>query len=132
MKLLLISDLHTTANKQKLILKNADYDIICRLGDNDESDLDIIIVNAKVVPILGVLGNHDLLSLYDNFPSINHINNKLFTENNLPFIGVDGSLRYKDNPNIAMRTREEYDKIINNLPVAYILLNHTGPIKASY
>ena len=134
MKLLLISDLHTTTDRRRLIdiLTMTDYDVICLLGDNFESDLDIIIDHAKKVPILGVLGNHDMLTTYDDYPQIRHIDRRQTTVDGVTFVGVDGSLRYKDNPNIAMRTEKEFDEVVRGLQSANVLISHAGPLEAQY
>lgn len=110
-------------NKLKQFI-NDGCDVIISLGDVRQDELEILCeLNNDKYPILAVKGNHDELNQFDNFPNIIDINNKLVEINGVKFIGLEGSIKYKEY-SYPSYTQEESLIMVDDMPAADILISH--------
>lgn len=103
---------------------NDGCDVIISLGDVRQDELKILCeLNNKKYPILAVKGNHGELNQFDDFPEIIDNNNNMVKINDVSFIGIEGSIKYKgyDYPSF---TQEESLILSEDMEKADILISH--------
>lgn len=140
-KALIITDTHNHLTREMLsnVINNNDIELIITLGDISFNDWEILLENESFLslPKFGVLGNHD--DLYDierinekiilrdnpSFKIITHLHNAYIELKGLTFVGIDGSIRYK-NTEVPLLTQKEALDILKNQPKADILISHNG------
>ena len=92
-----------------------DYDLIVSCGDLDREYLDFLVTMTRK-PVLFIRGNHDLSYLQNPPAGCFDIEDKIYDHKGVRFLGLGGSLRYKDGE--CMYTEEEMKKRINKLKSA--------------
>lgn len=130
MKILIVTDTHGNLMQRELkeVLGGNVPDVVFILGDLSADDIDVLCDYQvlKEVPMYGVVGNHDSLSLLiDN--GITDIHLKTVTVGGYTVGGFGGSLRYKSGDYYLMHTNEESEELLNTLPPCDILLTHDKP-----
>ncbi|MGO5335614.1 metallophosphoesterase family protein [Bilifractor sp. LCP19S3_H10] len=101
-------------------------DIALLLGDIGYSDAKALTEAAPPdVPMLYILGNHNVWSEYRRIPRLQPLDRKVIEINGIRFGGISGSNRYSDSPKRVMRTEEEAAAIAGQLPACDILCTHT-------
>ena len=128
-KILLIADIHSVKYQVwKGFLRTipAKFDMIITLGDIDALSLRQIRETFSDKEIFGVLGNHDRKGNLD-FYGIEDIHNRKKEVNELTFVGLEGSVRYKDNDNYPLYTQFEIIQICKSLYRADIVVSHNSP-----
>lgn len=125
LKMLIISDTHNCLKYEELeSLDN--YDVCFLLGDLSGKDFKVIkeCVSHKA-PIYGVLGNHNDFGDLEQH-GIEDINGKVVIVNDIPIVGWQGSIKYKD-VSFPSYTDKESIELARCLPEAKILLSHDSP-----
>lgn len=89
-----------------------DVDLVVSCGDLDREYLDFLVTMVKK-PLLYIKGNHDLSYLTNPPAGCFNIEDKIYDFNGVRFLGLGGSLRYKDGE--CMFTEEEMKKRIRKL-----------------
>lgn len=92
-----------------------DIDLVVSCGDLDREYLDFLVTMVRK-PLLYIKGNHDLRYLNDPPAGCFNIEDKIYDYNGVRFLGLGGSLRYKDGE--CMYTEEEMQKRIKKLRMA--------------
>lgn len=128
MKLLILADLHCVHYDDWINFIKIDkssFDCILLLGDIDILYLKSISEVFKNKIILGVLGNHDNFGDLEYYDLLN-IHNKVISFNNVSFLGVEGSVKYKKE-NAPMHSQEEVLNIINGIDYVDVVISHNSP-----
>lgn len=130
MKILIVTDTHGNLMQREIkeVLVGNAPDVVFILGDLSTDDIEALCnyKALKKVPIYGVVGNHDSLSLLtDN--GITDIHLKTVTVGGYTVGGFGGSLRYKLDDYYLMHTNEESEELLSTLPPCDILLTHDKP-----
>lgn len=106
----------------------ADGMFVLLLGDNTEKDIEnVLSIIPENIDIYGVVGNHDKKNLLSSYPRINDINGVYTLTKDFSIAGLSGSLRYKDDPDHALITNEESEKILSKMPYVDIFIAHDQP-----
>lgn len=92
-----------------------DIDLVVSCGDLDKEYLDFLVTMVKK-PLLFIRGNHDLRYIESPPAGCFDIEDKIYDFNGIRFLGLGGSLRYKDGE--LMYTEEEMRKRIKKLKPA--------------
>lgn len=140
---LIISDTHGTLTEDIFynFINNKKIDLFILLGDIEISDWKVLINNEMFRNTLkiSVCGNHDInttikdinikLKEYMNSKEITDLHNNYVSINNISFVGISGSIKYKKTikNNTCMYTQGEFYNIAKNLPQADIILTHDAP-----
>lgn len=133
MYILFVADTH-----DGLDLSEIDYCVgrikpqrIIGLGDVSLNDYVLLCEKFKGIPVGGILGNHDGLDLFkvlsDNGYNIADLHKRHFSINNSSFIGMSGSLKYKDDNSRALITQEQCSLLLDKAPYADVILTHDKP-----
>lgn len=129
LRIIALSDTHHTisvADVNDFISEHPNFDCVISLGDVEHNLLKYICDHVDNKPILGILGNHDELKLYDELSIIDmHMNS--YSIRNFTFAGLQGSIKYKNNDNFPLITDEESVNLVRKLPKADVFLTHDGP-----
>ena len=129
MKILLLADLHgVNYDKWQNLLKidKGLFEIIATLGDINGLYLKQITEAFPDKKCIGVLGNHDTkgqLSIYGP----KDIHGKITNINEISILGLEGSVRYKENNKAPLYTQMEIINLCNSLNFADIVLSHNSP-----
>lgn len=124
MKILAISD-RPPREKIGAILERSPVDLICTLGDLQQSELSGF-ESMTNIPKLGVYGNHDS-GMYFEPLGITNMHLKIFEFNGLTFGGFEGCVRYKNDPYAKMYTQEEAVEMLKDFPRVDVMLVHCPP-----
>lgn len=129
-KLLLFADTHGKINYDIDYDFSAitDYDVCLLLGDISCDDIREILKHIDKTKAYGILGNHDY---YDNLSKfdIPNINGKVITINGVDILGIEGSIKYKEEqPGFTI---EEGYEFVKDLPTCDICITHTPPFGAN-
>ena len=100
-------------------------EMIITLGDLERHDL-LQLAQINQIPKIGVYGNHDSGN-YMNELGIINMHLKTFEYNGLSFGGLQGCVRYKDNPDAIMSTQDETWEMMRDFPRVDIFLTHCPP-----
>lgn len=137
-RVLFIADTHSMVNNEEIELMKRGkelYDAVIILGDCS-SNLPIICESIPdIINIYGILGNHDSWKCYDGTRVVyigNHMINLSIPDRNnqlieIPFMAIDGSIKYKNSPDRCMYTQSDYNEILKEAPKAEICISHTLP-----
>lgn len=126
---LFITDMHGRIKEEEMdflrSLHPGRYDACFLLGDNEYRDVEKILTAIPVEKCYTLLGNHDTWTCLDDF-GIPNIHGKTVEVKGVRFAGLQGSKRYKRNPDRVMYTPEESRKIAEEMRNLYfdILLTH--------
>ena len=126
--ILFISDTHNSLygkEEEFTTICKQHYDICILLGDHSNSDIEIILKYVPLEKICGVLGNHDVFTLYENF-NIRNLHNTKIEINDVKITGFQGSFKYTDK-NKPLFSHEESIEILNNLECTDIFVTHDRP-----
>ena len=129
MKILLIADLHSVrydAWQKFLSIDKDSFDVIATLGDIHGIYLRQLRDTFIDKKIFGVLGNHDEKGKFAYY-DIDDIHGKVINVNGIKIVGVEGSVRYKDNEKYPLYTQFEIIQICNNLDYVDIVFSHNSP-----
>lgn len=124
MKILAISD-RPPREKIGAILERSPVDLICTLGDLQQSELSGF-ESMTNIPKLGVYCNHDS-GMYFEPLGITNMHLKIFEFNGLTFGGFEGCVRYKNDPYAKMYTQEEAVEMLKDFPRVDVMLVHCPP-----
>ena len=133
MKVLFIADTHDGLDLQdiKYCIGRIEPDYIFCLGDITVNDYQLLWSEYKHIPIIGILGNHDgwdLFSVLHKYNiKINDLNKRRLTLDDVVFMGLSGSLKYKDDNTRALITQDDCREIFNSAPYCDILITHDKP-----
>lgn len=124
MKILAIADRNPNINIKE-IAEAEGVDMIFTLGDLERHDL-LSLMDIRRIPKIGVYGNH-CSGNYMNELGIINMNVKAYSYNGLSFGGLQGCVRYKQNPDAIMCTQEEAREMLTDFPYVDIFLAHCPP-----
>jgi len=100
-------------------------DIIVTLGDLERHDL-LQLAQITHIPKIGVYGNHCSGNYMEELGIINmHL--KTLEYGGISFGGLQGCVRYKENPDAIMSTQEETWTMMQNFPRVDIFITHCPP-----
>ncbi|PGP11902.1 hypothetical protein COA01_34340 [Bacillus cereus] len=127
MKVFVYSDVH----KQELIIPDKKPDAVLLLGDIDWRDVKRLSNHftnsfSNPVPLIGVLGNHDVLDTFVN-TNVIHVHGKTVELNGVVFAGFGGSPRYNNKHNSAQYEEWEAHEYIRDLKEVDVFLAHSNP-----
>ena len=128
-KILAIADLHWDLSPEELQIiraTNQTCDLCICLGDISLDQLRVIKRNVNI-PIIGVLGNHDIQDLLDD-ADIENAHGKVVEIQGLKITGLSGAPKYTERPHRILYTQEEAENIIESMSAnpADILISHSG------
>jgi uncharacterized protein len=124
MKILAIADRNPGINISQTIASEH-IDLIVTLGDLERHDL-LELLEVVNIPKIGVYGNHDSGNYMDELGIVNmHL--KTVSYQGITFGGLQGCVRYKENPDAIMSTQEETWKMMAGFPNVDIFLTHCPP-----
>lgn len=124
MKILAIADRPPREKIESILDKNP-VDIICTLGDLDQSAISEL-EHINAIPKIGVYGNH-CSGMYFKPLGIKNMHLATFKYGDLVFGGFEGCVRYKNNPYAKMYTQEEANELLKNFPRVDVMLTHCPP-----
>ena len=125
-KLLLISDTHSSLNEEKFkhyILEHSNYDACILLGDHSPRDIELILKYIPTDKIYALLGNHD--NEYPRIYGLRDINGKVININGIKLLGIQGSFKYKPLGYPSFNQKESIEFLMEKEPVD-ILLSHAN------
>lgn len=108
-----------------------DFDLCFLLGDHHEEDLKLIADCIDPEQIMGVLGNHDPLTLYAEF-GIRNISGSTLDIDGVMISGLGGAYRYKDEDMTAYLTQYESLELSGNFYNTDVLITHDTAFQPSY
>lgn len=122
-RLLIVSDTHSTLNRQEIeILKEQNFDACLLLGDISPIELNTIMHELSPNKVYGILGNHDNRSVLEKL-EINEIHKKQVEINGVTIAGFGGSIKYKES-DCLMYTDEQSVEELAELPPCDIFVTH--------
>lgn len=124
MKILAIADRPPTQSI-KTLLSTENIELIITLGDLDFFGLKEL-QNITSVPKIGVYGNHCSGNYFDDL-GIHNMHLQTWEYQGMTFGGLEGCVRYKQNPEAIMYTQEEADRLLQNFPYVDVFLAHCPP-----
>lgn len=126
MKVLLIADRDPElASDAGQFVKRNGIDLVVTVGDLYSFQLRDLAETG--VPMLGVYGNH-CDGTYMSSLGITNLHRNKVTVGRTSFVGLEGCVRYKPDPNAIMYTQDEYAQIIEDgFPPADVLVTHCPP-----
>lgn len=99
-------------------------DVVITAGDLERYMLRGI--DTLTIPTMGVYGNHCDRKYLDVL-AIENLHLTTVTVAGVTFTGLEGSVRYKPDPQPAMYTQDEYRDLVAALPAADVLVTHCPP-----
>lgn len=111
---------------ERLYQEYGEPDIVMLLGDHHPYFIDLLLQYYPENIILGVLGNHDLKSLYRKF-GLKELHGNVASINGITIAGISGSHKYKCNSNYLLLSQDESLEICEMLlkqAYADILISH--------
>jgi len=124
MKLLAIADRNPNIDIIKTVQEQS-IDMIVTLGDLERHDL-LQLAQITHIPKLGVYGNHCSGNYMEELGIIN-MHRKIFIHQGFRFGGLQGCVRYKENPQAIMSTQAETWQMMQGYPPVDIFLTHCPP-----
>lgn len=124
MKLLAIADRNPGIDIAQVVATEG-VDLIVTLGDLERHDL-LGLLEVTTIPKLGVYGNHDSGN-YMNELAITDMHRATVKYQDISFGGLQGCVRYKDNPDAIMSTQEETWQLMAGFPYVDVFLTHCPP-----
>lgn len=124
MKMLAFADKDPVINIPQTIIDEK-IDLIVTLGDLDVFSL-MPLKGITDVPKIGVYGNHCSGTYMDSLGIMN-MNMATWQWSGLTFGGLQGCVRYKDNPQAIMYTQDEVNTMMADFPPVDIFICHCPP-----
>jgi uncharacterized protein len=124
MKLLAIADRNPAIDIPQIV-KNEQIDFVVTLGDLERHDL-LGLFGVGHIPKIGVYGNHDSGN-YMNELGIINMHLKAYSYKNTAIGGLQGCVRYKENPDAIMSTQQETWTMLAGFPAVDIFITHCPP-----
>jgi Icc-related predicted phosphoesterase len=124
MKILAIADRNPGIDIAQTVA-DEHIDLIVTLGDLERHDL-LGLLQAPTTPKIGVYGNHDSGNYMTELGIID-LHRKAGTFQNTSFGGLQGCVRYKDNPDAIMSTQEETWQLLKDFPYVDVFITHCPP-----
>ena len=128
--ILAFADTHYEFTKRGIIeslyQEYGEPDIVMLLGDHHPNFIDLLLQYYPENIIVGVLGNHDLKSLYRDF-GLKELHGNVVNINGITIAGISGSHKYKCSDNYLLLSQDESLKICEVLlkqAHADILISH--------
>ncbi len=106
-------------------IRDENIEIVISLGDFAREDL-LPLEQIKHIPKIGVYGNHDSGNYMEEIGIIN-LHAATWQYSNKSFAGLQGCVRYKQNPAAIMYTQEEVWQILANYPQVDVFITHCPP-----
>ena len=133
-RIIVFADLHYMNQQEWNMTISYDYgkiDAVILLGDICRAYArQIRKAVPEWIPVLYVLGNHDVWDEYEGIAGMTCLDGRTATVGKgIRFAGLSGGTRYKPAPDMAMRTQKEAEKILRGLPAADILVTHASPYR---
>jgi len=124
MKALVIADRNPGIDIQQTVISE-NIDIVLTLGDLERHDL-LPLIGVTNIPKLGVYGNHCSGNYMDELGIVN-MHRATLEYRAKTFGGLQGCVRYKDNPDAIMSTQEETWGLMQGFPYVDVFLAHCPP-----
>lgn len=121
MNILIYSDLHHS----KVELFEQEPDFIILLGDIEKEAIRLIDQHYSC-PKVGVLGNHDPFSTFENTSVVN-VHKRIIRINEITLSGFQGSPIYKENTHYPLYEEREVFDYVETMPSVDIFLSHSQP-----
>jgi Icc-related predicted phosphoesterase len=102
-----------------------DVEVVFTLGNIPPDALDYILLMARRVPLLGVLGGLDP----EEIPGLEDHHGEVVELGGVRFGLLNGAPRYEKHPN--QFTEREMSKVVRKMPPADIVLSHAPPLSTS-
>lgn len=83
-------------------------------------------IDSLAVPTMGVYGNHCDGSYLDDL-GMKNLHLSTARVGTLTFSGIQGCVRYKDDPSQLLYTQDEYRTLVRDLPEADVVVTHCPP-----
>lgn len=113
MKALVIADRNPQINIIETV-KSEQIDIIITLGDLERSDI-LQLAEIADIPKIGVYGNHDSGNYMEEL-GIRNMHRKIMDIKGVRSGGLEGCVRYKENPDAIMYTQDEAHQLLAGFP----------------
>lgn len=130
-KMIVIADLHMCFFEDSQIIQSVletkKYDCVLFLGDIFASDIKKFVSCAGGRPCLYVLGNHDEWQQNYDIDGLTDLDGDVVEICGVRIGGVSGAPRYKQDPNLCMRSEEEVANALRSLGAVDILVSHESP-----
>lgn len=123
MRVLVIADKNPHLDYAHVIAENQ-VQLVITLGDLEREHL--IGLESVTTPKIGVYGNHDTGTYMEEFGIMN-LHQKVWDWNGLKIAGLQGCVRYKDDPTAIMYTQEEAQALMQDCPQVDIFICHCPP-----
>ena len=123
MHLLIIADKNPQLNIPEIIRTEA-VDLVVTLGDLNYFALQGL--EQVSIPKIGVYGNHCHRGYFKDL-GIKDLHRQTYEQDGLTFLGLEGCVRYKPNPEAVMYTEEEMQAQMRGLPKVDIVISHCPP-----
>ena len=124
MKILVIADRNPGIDIPQVV-HDEQIELIITLGDLERHDL-LGLMPIAHIPKIGVYGNHDSGNYMDELGIIN-LHLKTGTYKNISFGGLQGCVRYKENPDAIMSTQDETWHMMSGFPYVDVFITHCPP-----
>lgn len=123
MNILAIADRGPHIDYRKTIEEYA-IDLVVTLGDLERHDL--LGLGEIKIPKIGVYGNHCSGNYMDELGILN-LHMATWQYGGLIFGGLQGCVRYKENPDAIMYTQAESEQMMANFPAVDVFICHCPP-----
>ncbi len=124
MNILAIADRRPKIDIAETVRSN-NVQLIVTLGDLTREDI-LQLYEITDIPKIGVYGNHDS-GMYMPELGIWDMHLKIWDFQGLRFGGLQGCVRYKENPDAIMYTQEEAKRLMVDFPKVDVFLCHCPP-----
>lgn len=106
-------------------VRDEGIDLVVTLGDLERHDI-LGLAEVQTIPKIGVYGNHDSGN-YMSELGIANMHLMTVSYQGLSFGGLQGCVRYKDNPDAIMSTQEETWRMMTHFPHVDVFITHCPP-----
>ena len=126
MRFLVIADYYDRDVEEPLadVVDAGQIDAVITAGDLSAWPLSGI--EELSVPTMGVYGNH-CNGTYLEQLGITNLHLTRVVHQNISFVGLQGCVRYKEDPRDILYTQQEYRTLVESLPPADVLVTHCPP-----
>lgn len=124
MKALVLADRTPGINYPEFVKEN-NIELVISLGDFVREQL-LGLEKITDIPKIGIYGNHDSGNYMEELGILN-LHSATWTYKGITFAGLQGCVRYKNNPQAIMYTQEEVWNILKNYPKVDVFITHCPP-----